>query len=173
MAIKPKFGTCSVCGAEDKLLYRRNPPECKTCYTKQKQKIYAERAKERQEQKRKDQKGINGGGIKKTPLKRPKKRINQVSKTNTIVTSQGERMKRAEFDDRIRKAKAKKLQQMLDKHGYIFCEDCKRNDCKPIDCSHDKSVKACIEDGVAELAYAVGNITMRGRRCHNIHDKTY
>lgn len=166
--IKPKFGTCSVCGDDDKLLYRRNPPECETCYKRKKAEEYQKRAKEKQ----KGQLGAIKGGIKKTPLKRTTKRINQVSKTNTITTSDGERMSRAEFDNRIRKAKAKRIQINLEKYGFIACEDCGRNDCKPVDCSHDKSVKACIEDGVAELAYDVENITMRGRKCHNIHDKT-
>lgn len=164
--IKPKFGDCTKCDKTDTLLYRRNPPECKTCYTTAKQKIYAERQRKRQKER-------VVKPIKKAPLKRNTKRINQVSKTNKITTSTGEVMSRAEFDNRIRRAKAKRLQINLDKYGYIVCEDCKRNDCKPIDCSHDKSVKACIEDGVPELAYAVDNITMRGRRCHNIHDKTY
>lgn len=164
MAIKPKYGNCSKCNKENILLYRRNPQECKYCYLKGKQKIYAKRQKERQvnETEKRQQK----------PLKHTKKRINQVSKTNKIKTSSGEVMSRSEFDNRIRRAKAKKIQIMLDKYGYIFCEDCNKNSCKPIDCSHDKSVKSCIEDGVAELAYSVKNITMRGRECHNIYDKT-
>lgn len=32
MAIKAKFGTCSICSSENQLLYRRNPPMCKGCY---------------------------------------------------------------------------------------------------------------------------------------------
>jgi hypothetical protein len=164
--IKPKFGDCTKCPKTETLLYRVKPPECKTCYQREKQKIYAERQKQRQKEQ-------VVKPIKRTPLKHTTKRINQVSKTNKITTSTGEVMSRAEFDNRIRKAKAKKLQEALNKYGYIVCEDCKRNDCKPIDCSHDKSVKACIEDGVPELAYEVENITMRGRKCHNLHDKTY
>ena len=165
--IKPKFGDCTKCPKKETLLYRVNPPECKTCYQRAKQEIYAKRQKEKQ----KVNKVIGSLAIKR--ISKTPKKINQVSKINTIVTSSGERLTRSEFDNRIRKAKAKKLQEALNKYGYIVCEDCKRNDCKPIDCSHDKSVKACIEDGVPELAYEVGNITMRGRRCHNLHDKTY
>lgn len=154
--IKPKYGTCGECGGENKLLYRRKPPECGYCYQKNNNKRYAERRRQ------------------KATFSQPKrvKRIPQVSKTNKITTSTGEIMSRAEFDNRIKRAKAKRIQINLDKYGYIVCEDCKRNDCKPIDCSHDKSVKECIEQGVAELAYDVENITMRGRKCHNIHDGT-
>lgn len=90
----------------------------------------------------------------------------------TYRCSDGTRISQSTLDYRIRKAKAKKLQQMLDKYGYIFCEECKKNDCKPVDCSHDKSVQDCKNEGKTEMAYDVDNITMRGRPCHQKHDKS-
>lgn len=92
---------------------------------------------------------------------------------NHYYTSTGERLSSKVIEGRIKLAKAKKIQQMHDKHGYVFCEDCKRNDCKPVDCSHDISVKQCKEDPNTplELAWDVANITMRGRSCHQKYDK--
>lgn len=86
--------------------------------------------------------------------------------------SNGERVLKTVIDSRVREAKAEKIQQMLDEHGYVFCEDCERNDCKPVDCSHDVSVDQCQKQGKSELAWDVNNITMRGRPCHRKHDKT-
>ena len=85
--------------------------------------------------------------------------------------SNGERVTQTQIDARIRKAKAKVLQECLDKYGYIFCQDCKRNDCKPVDCSHDVSVQDCKNAGKTELAWDVKNITLRGRVCHARLDK--
>lgn len=85
--------------------------------------------------------------------------------------SDGSKVTQEQLDRRIRKAKAKKLQEFLNKHGYIYCEDCHRNDCKPVDCSHDVSVNECKNSGRAELAYSVSNITLRGRACHAKYDK--
>ncbi|WP_300440597.1 hypothetical protein [Christiangramia sp.] len=85
--------------------------------------------------------------------------------------SDGSKVTQSQIDRRVRQAKAKKLQHCLDKYGYIFCQDCKRNDCKPVDCSHDVSVKECKESGKTELAWDVDNITLRGRSCHARKDK--
>lgn len=87
-----------------------------------------------------------------------------------IKLQDGTRITRSKFDDLIRKAKAKKLQIFLEDHEYIFCEVCARNDCKPVDCSHDVSVSECIKNGTPELAYDENNITLRGRNCHAEYD---
>lgn len=87
--------------------------------------------------------------------------------------SDGTKVSQDQIDRKIRKAKAKKLQIFLEKNGYIYCEECKRNDCKPVDCSHDVSVKECKETGKTELAWDVDNITLRGRACHAKYDKNY
>lgn len=94
------------------------------------------------------------------------------SSNNTYSTSDGERISSVTIQNRIRKAKQKKIDLFIRENGYIFCEDCGKNDCKPVDCSHDISVKQCLESGMSELAYDVNNITLRGRKCHKKHDKS-
>jgi len=91
---------------------------------------------------------------------------------NSYRTSTGERFTKAEIDRKVHLAKADKIVQMIEEHGYVFCEDCKQNDCKPIDCSHNISVKEAQESGRTELAWDVNNITMRGRACHQKWDKS-
>lgn len=58
-------------------------------------------------------------------------------------------------------------------HGYLFCEDCGKNNCTPIDCSHDLSVDQCKKQSKTELAWSVDNITLRGRPCHSKYDRLY
>ncbi len=89
---------------------------------------------------------------------------------NHYFTSSGERVPKSVVNSRVRKAKEEKIALMIEYAGYVFCEDCGRNDCVPVDCSHDVSVKKCQEEGMVELAWDVENITMRGRRCHQIFD---
>lgn len=89
---------------------------------------------------------------------------------NHYFTSSGERVSQSQIDQRIRKAKAKKLQLFLEENNYIFCEVCNKNDCKPVDCSHDLAVYDCKKQGCIEKAWDVDNITLRGRRCHQIKD---
>lgn len=101
------------------------------------------------------------------------KTTKQIEMANTYRMSDGSRITKAEIDKRVHKAKAQKLEQMMEDYGYVFCEDCGKNDCKPVDCSHDISVKECQESGRTELAWDVGNITMRGRSCHQKYDGTY
>jgi len=89
----------------------------------------------------------------------------------TYRTSYGERFNQSQIDRKVREAKQQKLEDFFNIHGYYVCEDCYRNDCKPIDCSHDISVDKCKKDGKTELAWDVNNITLRGRKCHMKHDK--
>jgi len=90
---------------------------------------------------------------------------------NTYQCSDGTRIRKSIIDGRVRKAKAYKLEQQQIEYGYNFCEECHRNDCKPIDCSHVVSVDECQKSGRAELAYDPENITILGRRCHQQRDK--
>lgn len=92
---------------------------------------------------------------------------------NHYTTSTGERVSQSQIDERIRKAKAKKLQLFFDENGYICCEECNKNDCKPIDCSHDISVDECKKIGKVELSWDVDNITLRGRKCHKKKDLNF
>ncbi len=92
----------------------------------------------------------------------------------SYLTSEGVRVEKSVIDARVKKAKALKIKTMFENTGYIFCEDCNvnKNAGRPLDCSHDISVKDCQDHGYAELAYHLGNITIRCRNCHNKHDKT-
>jgi len=99
--------------------------------------------------------------------------VKYYSTDNKLFDSNGKPYDPQEVADKIRKAKAQKIQQMQDTYGYVFCEDCGRNDCLPVDCSHDLPVKKCKETRQVELAWDINNITMRGRRCHAKHDKLY
>lgn len=71
----------------------------------------------------------------------------------------------------MRYAKGLKLEQQEINLGYNVCEDCFRNDCKPIDVSHEISVKEAKESGKAELCWDLDNLKIRGRKCHQEKDK--
>lgn len=91
---------------------------------------------------------------------------------NTYSTSKGERIKKSIIDSRVRNAKKWKLDIMMEDCGYLFCEDCGTSN-GILDCSHDISVKECQETSRTEMSWDVENITIRCRKCHNIHDKSY
>ncbi len=86
-------------------------------------------------------------------------------------TSCGERISTEECQKKISEAKQQKLDLFMLEHGYHFCEDCGKNTCKPIDCSHDISVDECKKSGRTELAWDINNITLRGRACHSKYDR--
>ena len=80
-------------------------------------------------------------------------------------------MEKPLIDKKVSEAKQKKIEQMMDEHGYIFCEVCGVNSLvRPIDCSHDVSVDRCQKEGMTELAWDTENITMRCRKCHQEYD---
>lgn len=89
----------------------------------------------------------------------------------TYKCSDGSRVSQEQIDINIKKAKAKKQQLFLLEHGYFFCEDCEKNTCKPIDCSHDEPVLKSKLESRTEKAWDVNNITLRGRDCHARLDK--
>ena len=95
-----------------------------------------------------------------------------MAKGNSYKMSNGEYMKKSVIDRKVYEAKEQKINQMLDEHGYVFCEDCgvNANAGLPIDCSHDESVDSCQKNGKAEKSFDVNNITMRCRKCHQKHD---
>lgn len=88
---------------------------------------------------------------------------------NTYRMSNGERVLKSVINRKIRDAKIKKIEQFLDKHGYLFCEDCKTTQ-TTIDCSHTISVDECQKTGKSELAWDIDNIKLRCRKCHQKHD---
>lgn len=92
---------------------------------------------------------------------------------NHCYDSYGNKYTTQQVDKKIREAKKKRLQIQIDEYGYNFCEVCKRNDCIPVDCSHNISVKWAKENNQAELCWDVNNITPTGRNCHKIKDTNY
>jgi hypothetical protein len=90
---------------------------------------------------------------------------------NTYSTTNGERYTTEEINRKMKKAKAELLDEQRQIHGYNFCIKCKNNDCKPVDCSHDISVKWAKENGQAELCWDKSNMEPVGRNCHKIKDK--
>jgi hypothetical protein len=90
---------------------------------------------------------------------------------NSYKQSDGTRISQATLERKIKAAKEQKLNDFFDEHGYWVCEDCWRNDCLPIDCSHNVSIDEAKKTGRAELCYSVANIKLRGRECHRHHDK--
>ena len=89
---------------------------------------------------------------------------------NTYRCSDGTRLSQSQIETRIRVAKSNLIKNQLEQYGYNFCEDCKQNDCKPIDCSHNISVKEAKETGRTELCFSLSNLKLRGRKCHQIKD---
>lgn len=90
---------------------------------------------------------------------------------NSYQCSDGSRLNQSVIERLIRKAKAEKVRQQFDEHGYNFCEQCKVSNGTYLDCSHNVSVKKAKEEGKTELCFDVENITIRCRKCHQKHDK--
>ena len=88
----------------------------------------------------------------------------------TYSDSNGNRYTTDQIEARIKKAGLEKLEiQFLD-HGYNFCEQCNRNDDKPIDVSHTVSRKKAKENGEVEILWDLDNLEILGRKCHKKKD---
>lgn len=87
---------------------------------------------------------------------------------NHYYTSSGDRLAKSVIDSRVRKAKAEKLEQQFEEHGYHFCEheDCGQSSGTYLDCAHIESVKSCQENGRSEKAYDINNIKILCRSHH-------
>ena len=94
-----------------------------------------------------------------------------MSSKNTYSDSNGNRYTTSQIESRIKKASLKKLEIQFDEFGYNFCEECKRNDDKPIDISHTISRKKAKEDGCVEVLWDLSNLEILGRKHHKIKDK--
>lgn len=77
---------------------------------------------------------------------------------NTYSTSNGERLTTSQIDTRVKKAKGLLIEKQFIDLGYNVCTECFRNDCKPLDCSHNISVKEAKETGRAELCFDINNM---------------
>jgi hypothetical protein len=100
---------------------------------------------------------------------------------NTYKLSDGSRMTKSKIDSLVRLAKAKKVQDQLNEHGFNFCEDCfeygrpkeaNDMDLRILDNSHNISVDRCQKESKSELAWDLSNITIRCRYHHRLIDKT-
>ncbi|MBC7486061.1 MAG: hypothetical protein H7282_04860 [Cytophagaceae bacterium] len=89
---------------------------------------------------------------------------------NTYELSDGTRLKKSTIDRLVKECKDRVSQAVINDQGYLVCEDCRRNDCQPVERSHNISVDMCQKLGVTEYAYADENITHRGQPCHKIYD---
>ena len=89
---------------------------------------------------------------------------------NTYSTTDGVRYTRPQIETRIRKAKQATVDKQRQEHGFNFCEICHRSAGDYLDCSHKISVKQCLENGMAELAWHENNIRVLCRTCHREHD---
>jgi hypothetical protein len=92
------------------------------------------------------------------------------SPNNQCKCSDGSKISRLNLEAKMRVAKEVKLAAQRYQEGYNFCERCERNDCKPIDVSHNVSVKKAIESGRSELCWDTENMEILGRHCHKIKD---
>lgn len=89
---------------------------------------------------------------------------------NTYSDSFGNRWTTSQIDRLSDKTAKELLQDQLDEHGYNFCTQCARNDCKPIDVSHIVSRKKAKENGRVELIWSKDNMQILGRSCHEKFD---
>ena len=90
---------------------------------------------------------------------------------NTYELSDGSRIKKSIVDRLVKECKDRVSQSFINEHDYLVCEDCRRNDCQPVERSHNISVDMCQKLGITEYAYADENITHRGQPCHKIYDR--
>lgn len=89
----------------------------------------------------------------------------------TYSDSFGNRWTTEQIDRKSAETAKKLLEDQLIEYGYNFCQECLRNDCKPIDVAHLISRKEAKESGRAELCWSKGNQKIMGRKCHQKHDK--
>ena len=89
---------------------------------------------------------------------------------NSYFDSNGNSYTQQQIDRRIKKAGLEILDLQFLEYGYNFCTKCKRNDCKPIDVSHNISRNKAKELRQVELSWSLENLEILGRRCHKIKD---
>jgi 5-methylcytosine-specific restriction endonuclease McrA len=90
---------------------------------------------------------------------------------NTYSDSKDNRYTTPQIEANIKKSALLKLEIQFLEYEYNFCEQCKQNDCKPIDVSHTVSRKTAKENGTVELLWDLDNLEILGRRCHKLKDK--
>jgi len=94
--------------------------------------------------------------------------------------SDGTKIGKSIIDRKVREAKAKKIAQFTEDHGYIFCFRCMQHpqdkkdsfEFKIFDCAHLESVDSCQKNHRSEKAWDVSNIEIMCRFHHRQHDKS-
>lgn len=89
---------------------------------------------------------------------------------NQYSDSEGNKWTTAQIDRKSDKAAKELLQDQRDEHAYNFCVKCERNDCVPIDVSHNISRKKAKEEGRVEILWDKTNMEILGRNCHGEKD---
>lgn len=90
---------------------------------------------------------------------------------NTYQCSNGDRVTQGQIDYRERLGKFALLEKQRMDIGYNVCTICLRNDCKPVDCSHNISKKKAKEMGKTELIWDYeNNMEIIGRDHHKEKD---
>jgi 5-methylcytosine-specific restriction endonuclease McrA len=90
---------------------------------------------------------------------------------NSYFDSNGKSYTQSQIDRNIKKAGLELLDLQFLEYSYNFCTCCNRNDCKPIDVSHNISRKEAKELRQVELSWSLDNLQILGRRCHKVKDK--
>ena len=97
--------------------------------------------------------------------------MKRFSNTNTYPDSEGNRWTQAQIKRKADAAKKEFLESFHVEHGFHYCEECRRNDCKPLSVSHIKSEKWAKENGCVELCWDITNMRLLGIPCHQRYDK--
>lgn len=88
----------------------------------------------------------------------------------TYSDFEGTRYTTDQIERRIKKAALELLDMQFLELGYNVCTKCHRNDCKPLDISHNISRKKAKEMGRVELLWDYDNMEIIGRRHHKVKD---
>ena len=91
----------------------------------------------------------------------------------TYSDSQGNRHNTDQIERKILKAGRDIIELQYKELGYNVCTKCKKNNCKPIDVSHDISRKVAKETGTVEVLWNINNLEILGRKCHKIKDRLF
>lgn len=83
----------------------------------------------------------------------------------TWGTSTGDRVTTKQKDDRSSNAKREYKEAFIDKHGYLFCERCWKNN-GGLAASHIVSEKWACENGKADLCWDLTNLEILCNDCH-------
>ncbi len=90
---------------------------------------------------------------------------------NTYSDSEGNRYTTNQINKRSDDVARELIEEQVLEHGYNFCQECRKNTCKPIDVAHLISRKEAKEGGFVEILWSRENMKILGRECHKKIDK--